>query len=186
MPNRCWNTNDQLYNHYHDYVWGIRVDDDKTLFEFLILEGAQAGLSWITILKRQGNYQKAFDNFDFYKIAAYDDNKVNELMNDVGIIRNRRKIESTITNARSFINIINEYGSFATYLWGYVNNQPLVSHHHNFSEVPVENELSRTISKDLIKRGFKFVGPTIIYSYLQAVGVINDHLESCDFKYQAG
>jgi DNA-3-methyladenine glycosylase I len=183
MVKRCWNVEDELYLHYHDYVWGKRVDDDKTLFEYLTLEGAQAGLSWITILKRQQEYKVAFDNFDYQKIALYDEDKVNDLLTNYNIIKNKRKVLATINNAKCYLEVIKEYGSFAKYLWGYVNNEPIINHYTDYTQVPVTDDLALKISKDLTKRGFKFVGPTIIYSYLQAVGVINDHLEGCDFKY---
>lgn len=183
MTFRCFGNNDELYAYYHDNIWGKPVYDDKTLFEYLILEGAQAGLSWITILKRQKEYQKAFDNFDFYKISEYDENKISELMNNKGIIRNKRKIISTIKNAKCFIKIINKYGSFSNYLWRFVNNKPIINNYKRIEDIPVYDDLALKISKDLRKRGFSFVGPTIIYSYLQAVGVINDHLQQCEFKY---
>lgn len=177
---RCaWVTNDPIYIDYHDNEWGIPVFDDRKLFEMLILEGAQAGLSWITILKRRENYRKAFDHFDFEKVAQYDEGKIQDLLANPGIIRNQRKIRSTVTNAKHFIEIRQTYGSFSNYLWGFVDGNPIINHWKNQTEVPAETELSKRISRDLKKRGFSFVGPTIIYSFLQATGVVNDHLVSC-------
>jgi len=181
--NRCWwCEGDELYEKYHDDIWGKPVHDDCELFEFLILEGAQAGLSWITVLRRKENYKKAFDNFDINTVASYDDEKVEALMQDAGIIRNRLKIKSAIKNAKGVIEIQKEFGSFNEYLWRYVNHQPIINHFETKEEVPAETELSKKISKDLKKRGFSFVGPTIIYAYMQAIGMVNDHLNTCDFK----
>lgn len=177
---RCaWVTSDPIYIDYHDHEWGIPVYDDQNLFEMLILEGAQAGLSWITILKRRENYRKAFDNFDFEKVVMYDEGKIQDLLTNPGIIRNQRKILSTIKNAERFIEIRQTYGSFSNYLWGFVDGKPIINYWKKQSEVPTETELSKKISRDLKKRGFTFVGPTIIYSFLQATGVVNDHLVSC-------
>lgn len=183
MTFRCFGSGDELYAYYHDNIWGKPVYDDTILFEYLILEGAQAGLSWITILRRQKEYNKAFDNFDYYKISKYDEDKVNELMLNTGIIRNKRKILATIKNAKSFIEVREEFGSFSNYLWEFVNHTPIINHHKKSEDIPVYDELAKKVSDDLVKRGFSFVGPTIIYSYLQAVGVINDHLDQCKFKY---
>ncbi|KOA20200.1 DNA-3-methyladenine glycosylase 1 [Clostridium homopropionicum DSM 5847] len=181
--NRCpWCGTDELYVKYHDEEWGVPVHDDKKHFEFLVLESAQAGLSWITVLRKRENYRKAYKNFDAAKIALYDENKINELMQNAGIIRNRRKIEASINNAKGFLNIQKEFGSFDKYIWGFVNNEPIVNHWHDISEVPATSEISDKVSKDLKSRGFKFLGSTIIYAHLQATGVINDHLISC-FKH---
>jgi DNA-3-methyladenine glycosylase I len=178
--NRCpWCKDDELYIKYHDEEWGVPVHDDKKHFEFLVLESAQAGLSWLTILRKRENYRRDYDGFDYNKVAMYDDDKVNELMQDAGIIRNRRKIEASINNAKCFIEIRKEFGSFDKYIWGFVNNEPIVNNWDDFSKVPATTELSDKISKDLKKRGFKFLGSTIIYAQLQATGIINDHLASC-------
>lgn len=181
--NRCpWCGTDELYVKYHDEEWGVPVHDDKKHFEFLVLESAQAGLSWITVLKKRENYRKAYENFDAAKVALYDENKINELIQNPGIIRNRRKIEASINNAKCFLEIQKEFGSFDKYIWKFVNNQPIVNHWHEISEVPATSEISDKVSKDLKARGFKFLGSTIIYAHLQATGVINDHLVSC-FKH---
>lgn len=182
---RCaWVTLDNPnYVQYHDEVWGEPVYDDRLLFEMLILEGAQAGLSWETILNKQANYKKAFDSFDPSLVALYDESKINELMSNAGIVRNKRKIESAIKNANVFLEIQNEFGSFSTYLWSYVNHQPIINHFSSISEVPTSSELSDSLSKDLKKRGMSFVGTTIIYAYLQAIGVVNDHTKDC-FKHK--
>jgi len=177
---RCpWGTVDDLYIRYHDDEWGVPVFDDQKQFEFLVLESAQAGLSWHTILKKRENYRVAYDGFDPEKIAKYDEHKIDELLQNAGIIRNRRKIESSINNARLFLEIQKEYGSFCNYIWGFVNGNPLVNHWKDMSEIPANTELSDLISKDLKKRGFKFLGSTIVYSHLQATGIVNDHLVSC-------
>ncbi len=183
MPRCPWCEKDELYVKYHDQEWGVTVFDDIKLFEFLILESAQAGLSWLTILKRRENYYKAYDKFDPVKVASYNDNKIEELINNPGIIRNKRKIETSITNAKHFIEIQNEFGSFSNYIWGFVNFKPIINTFTTLSEVPAQTSLSQKISNDLKKRGFKFVGPTIIYAYLQAIGIVNDHLQSC-FRYK--
>jgi len=169
----------QLYVDYHDKDWGVPVHDDRLLFEMLILEGAQAGLSWSTILKKRQNYKKAFDNFDFRKVAKYDKKKIESLLKDEGIVRNRLKIESAIRNAKAFIAIVNEYGSFDKYLWGFVDFKPIRNGFKELKDYPVKTELSDKISKDLKSRGMNFVGSTIIYAYLQAVGVVNDHQVGC-------
>jgi len=181
--NRCdWCGNDPLYMKYHDEEWGVPVHADRKHFEFLVLESAQAGLSWITILRKRENYRKAYDDFDFIKVAQYDDEKTNELLQNEGIIRNKLKIAASINNAMMFIKIQEEFGSFDNYIWTFVDNQPLINHWENITAVPATTELSDKVSKDLKKRGFKFLGSTIIYSYLQATGIINDHITSC-FKY---
>ena len=179
---RCGWANHELSIKYHDEEWGKITKDDTVLFEFLILEGAQAGLNWLTILKKREGYRKAFDNFDYKKVAEYTEDKMEQLREDAGIIRNRLKIQSAVTNARCFIEVQNEFGSFYNYLWGFVDGKQVVNSWVQLQDTPVSTELSDRISKDLKKRGFKFVGTTIIYSYLQAVGVINDHLLSCSFR----
>jgi DNA-3-methyladenine glycosylase I len=180
---RCnWCGDDPLYVAYHDKEWGIPVYDDETLFQFLILETFQAGLSWITILRKRENFREALDNFDYKKIAGYDEVKFEELMQNSGIIRNKLKIKATISNASAFMKVQKEFGSFSTYIWQFVNNKPIKNHWNNLSEVPATTALSDKISKDLKKRGFKFVGSTVMYAHMQATGMVNDHLTSC-FKY---
>ena len=180
MDARCsWCHNDPLYIRYHDEQWGIPCHDDRVLFEFLVLEGAQAGLSWITILKRQEGYRKAFCQFDVRQVASMTEQDVVRLMQDTGIIRNRRKIESAINNAKAFINVQQAFGSFSQYLWSFVNHQPIVNHWQTTDEVPATSDISDRLSRDLKKRGFSFVGSTICYAYMQAMGLINDHLVSC-------
>lgn len=182
--NRCpWCGNDELYIKYHDEEWGVPNHDEKRHFEFLILESAQAGLSWITILRKRENYRSAYDGFDPIKIAAYNDNKINELLQNQGIVRNRRKIEASINNAKMFLKVQQEFGSFDSYIWSFVNGTSIVNSWCNIKDVPATTELSDIISKDLKKRGFRFLGSTIIYSYLQAIGIINDHLIDC-FRYK--
>ena len=173
----------EAYIQYHDLEWGVPVTDDKVLFEFLTLEGAQAGLSWSTILNRREGYRLAFSNWEVRKIAAYDEQKVQELMQDPGIIRNQLKIRSTIINAQNFIKVADEYGGFNKYLWSYVNGSPIHHGYKSMDEIPAQTELSDKLSKDLKNRGFKFVGSTIMYAYLQAVGLVNDHTVDC-FRYQ--
>jgi DNA-3-methyladenine glycosylase I len=168
---------------YHDKEWGLPVHDERMHFEFLILEGAQAGLSWITILKRRENYKKAYDNFDPEIVASYGKKKIEKLMNDEGIIRNRRKIESSIKNAKAFLDIQKEYGSFDAYIWTFTNKETICVGYDEMKDMPAKTELSEKVSKDLKKRGFSFVGPTIIYAYLQATGIVNDHIKSC-FRYK--
>lgn len=183
MKQRCgWAGDDPLYQAYHDDEWGVPVRDDRVLFEFLILEGAQAGLSWITILKRREGYRKAFANFDPIKVAQFDEAKIQELLQDKGIIRNKLKVRSAVKNARIFLDIQEELGSFSNYLWGFVDNTPVKNMFQKMSDVPASTGLSDQISKDLKKRGMSFVGSTIIYAYLQSMGVVNDHVISC-FKY---
>ena len=167
---------------YHDTEWGVPSYDDGYIFEMLILEGFQAGLSWNTILQKRENFRKAFDNFDYKKIAKYDEKKLNELMQNEGIIRNKLKINSTVTNAVSFMKIQKEFGSFSDYIWGFTDKKRIINKWKDLSEVPATTELSDKISKDLKKRGFKFIGSTIIYSFLQAIGIIDDHLASCPYK----
>lgn len=173
-----WCQGDELYQEYHDTVWGVPCYDDQELFAKLILDGAQAGLSWITILKKQEGYYRAFKNFDAKKIARFTEKDVERLMQDTGIVRNRRKIESTIGNARAYLEI-QEQGSFSEFLWQFVGGEPIQNNWKTMAEVPTETEESRAMSKALKKAGFKFVGPTICYAFMQAVGMVNDHLVSC-------
>jgi len=178
---RCsWAGTDPLYIKYHDEEWGKPVYDDKILFEFLILEGAQAGLSWITILRRRENYRKAFAGFDVKKVAAFTEADVERLMNDEGIIRNRLKVNGAITNAKLFIGLQKEFGSFSKYMWSFVpSGKPIKNHIEKMGDVPPRTELSDQISKDMKKRGFKFFGTTICYAHMQATGMVNDHLLNC-------
>ncbi|UMB53536.1 DNA-3-methyladenine glycosylase I [Lutibacter sp. A64] len=177
---RCdWCGEDPIYVEYHDKEWGVPVFNDTKLFEFLILETFQAGLSWITVLKKRENFREAFDNFNYKKIATYNDNKFNELLNNKGIIRNKLKIKATISNATCFMEIQKEFGSFSNYIWKFTNGKPLKNTYKTLSEVPATTLLSDIISKDLKKRGFKFVGSTVIYAYMQATGMVNDHITSC-------
>lgn len=179
-PVRCpWCGSDPLYTAYHDEEWGVPVHDDRLLFEFITLEGAQAGLSWLTVLKKRANYRRAFDDFDVRKVARYTPAKIEALMQDAGIVRNRLKIESTVSNAKAFIAVQKEFGSFADYIWGFVDGQPVVNRPRTLKDVPASTALSDRISKDLKKRGFRFVGTTIVYAHLQATGVVNDHLVDC-------
>jgi DNA-3-methyladenine glycosylase I len=180
---RCgWCIGDSLYEAYHDEEWGVPVFDDETLFEFLILETFQAGLSWITVLKKRENFRKAFDNFDYKKIAKYKQPKVEVLLQDAGIIRNKLKVKATITNAQAFMQIQEEFGSFSEYIWGFVDGKPIKNSFKNYKDAPANTSLSDAISKDLKKHGFKFVGSTVIYAHMQATGMVNDHQVSC-FKY---
>ncbi|MCI1965709.1 MAG: DNA-3-methyladenine glycosylase I [Oscillospiraceae bacterium] len=177
---RCgWCESDDLYRAYHDEEWGVPVHSDRKHFEFLVLESAQAGLSWITILRKRGAYRAAFDNFDPEKVSVYGEDKIRELMKDPGIIRNHRKIESAVNNARRFLEVQREFGSFDRYIWGFVGGAPVVGHYESLDQVPSKTPLSEQISRDLKKRGFRFLGPVIVYSYLQATGLVNDHLDSC-------
>lgn len=176
---RCsWATND-LNIPYHDTEWGVPVHDDRTLFEFLILEGAQAGLSWDTILRKRENYRAAFDNFDAEKVARYTDAKCAELLLNEGIIRNRLKVASAVGNAKAFLKVQDEFGSFDSYIWAFVGGEPIVNHLKGLGDVPAKTDISDAISKDLKKRGFNFVGSTIIYAFMQATGMVNDHLITC-------
>jgi len=182
---RCdWCEKNQIYINYHDNEWGVPVHDDAKLFEFLILEGAQAGLSWLTILKRREDYRKAFANFNAEKIAQFSRNDINKLMQDSGIIRNKLKIEAAVNNAKQFLKIQEEFGSFDKYSWQFVANRRIVNAWKTIKNVPSTSKESDTFSKDLKQRGFKFVGSTIIYAHMQAVGMVNDHLVSC-FRYSA-
>lgn len=180
MTNRChWVTKEPLYIQYHDNEWGVPVYDDQKLFEMLCLEGAQAGLSWWTILQKRENYRVAFDNFDAEKIVRYTDEKLQELKENPGIVRNKLKIQSVVTNAQAFLKIKEQYGSFAKYIWSFVDHQPILNYWPSVKEVPVTTEISDAMSKKLKKDGFKFVGSTICYSYMQAVGMVNDHTLQC-------
>ena len=183
MKNRCeWAGNHPLNIEYHDKEWGVPVHNDQLLFEFLILEGHQAGLSWLTILKKRDNYRKAFDNFNPVKIANYNQRKIDELLNNEGIIRNRLKVTAAVQNANSFLKIRKELGSFDKYIWSFVDGKPLINHWKSLKEIPTKIPLSDEISKDLLKREFKFVGSTICYAFMQAVGMVNDHTVDC-FRY---
>lgn len=181
---RCaWAGDTPIYTDYHDNEWGQPVHDDKQLFEMLILETMQAGLSWITVLKKREAYRAAFDGFDPHKIALYNDKKIEELMSNEGIIRNRLKINSAISNAKLFLEIQKNYGSFDKFIWSYVNNTPIIGHWEKIEDLPATTPLSDQISKDLKKMGFKFVGSTIIYAFMQAIGMVNDHFTEC-FVYK--
>lgn len=173
---------DELSTSYHDCEWGVPVHDEKKHFEFLILEGAQAGLSWNTILRRRENYRKAFAGFDPKKVAKFDSQKVSELLNNEGIIRNKLKIEAAIINAKCFLEVQKEFGSFDNYIWQFVKGKPIQNRFESSKSLPAETELSKALSKDLKKRGFKFVGPTIMYAHMQAIGLVNDHSTDC-FRY---
>jgi DNA-3-methyladenine glycosylase I len=181
---RCeWGTVSQLYIDYHDNEWGVPIHDDRTLFEFLILEGAQAGLSWETVLKKRENYRKAFSNFDPVKVSRYSDKKVEALMGNKGIIRNSLKITSAINNAKRFLEVQKEFESFETYIWQFVNGKPITNRFKSIQEIPATTKESDAMSKDLKKRGFTFVGPTICYAHMQATGMVNDHIVGC-FRYK--
>ena len=181
--NRCaWCEKTDLYKEYHDNEWGVPVYEDQKLFEFLILETFQAGLSWLTILNKRENFKVAFDNFDYKKVAKYNDVKFEELVTNTGIIRNKLKIKAAISNAQAFIKIQGEFGSFSKYIWDFVNGKPIKNTFKTLAEVPATTPLSDKISKDLKKRGFKFVGSTVMYAHLQATGMVNDHLVGC-FRY---
>jgi DNA-3-methyladenine glycosylase I len=178
---RCaWSTHDPLYIRYHDEEWGVPLrGDENRLFEFLILEGAQAGLSWITILRKREHYRAAFDNFDPAMVARYDADKIAALMANAGIVRNRLKIESAVQNAQAFLKVQESFGSFEAYIWSFVGGQTIINHWKTLSEVPAETPESKVMSKDLLKRGFRFVGPTICYAFMQACGMVNDHPVDC-------
>lgn len=177
---RCaWCGSDPLYVRYHDEEWGVPVHDDRKLFEFIVLEGAQAGLSWITILRRREGYRRAFADFDPAKVAEFGEGDVQRLLGDEGIIRNRAKVRSTISNAQAFLRVQEEFGSFDNYIWRFVNGEPIVNHFETMGDIPASTDLSDLISKDLKKRGFSFVGTTIVYAHMQATGMVNDHVISC-------
>jgi DNA-3-methyladenine glycosylase I len=180
---RCgWCIGDPLYEDYHDNEWGNPVYDDETLFEFLILETFQAGLSWITVLRKRDNFRQAFDNFDYKKIANYNQGKIDSLLLDAGIIRNKLKIHATITNAKAFMKIQDDFGSFSKYIWAFVDGKPIKNKFKSVKDLPPNTSLSDSISKDLKKRGFKFVGSTVVYAHMQATGMVNDHEVNC-FRY---
>ena len=180
---RCgWCVGNTLYETYHDEEWGVPVYDDNTLFEFLILETFQAGLSWITVLRKRENFRKAFDNFDYKKISNYKQSKIDQLLRDSGIIRNKLKVNATVTNAKAFMKIQDEFGSFSKYIWAFVDGKPIKNEFKNYKDAPANTTLSDTISKDLKNRGFKFVGTTVVYAHMQATGMVNDHEVSC-FRY---
>src|SRR5690554_870719 len=182
---RCnWCEKDDLYREYHDKEWGKPVYDDETIFEFLVLESFQAGLSWYTILKKRENFKRAFDDFNYQKIAEYTDEKAEELMQDSGIIRNRLKILATINNAQRFMEVQKEFGSFSKYIWSFVGGKPLVNSFKSIKEVPATTEISDALSKDLKKRGFKYLGSTVVYAYMQATGMVNDHIVDCICRNQ--
>jgi DNA-3-methyladenine glycosylase I len=177
---RCgWCSSSNLYKKYHDEEWGVPVYDDATLYEFLLLETFQAGLSWITILNKRENFKAAFDHFNYKKIAQYSDDKILDLLQDAGIIRNKLKVYSAVTNAQAFLKIQEEFGSFSQYIWAFVNHTPVNNFPRNLKEVPTTSPISDAISKDLKKRGFKFVGSTVMYAFMQATGMVNDHVENC-------
>ena len=177
---RCaWAGTDPLYQQYHDEEWGMPVHDDRHLFEMLNLEGAQAGLSWITILRKRENYRAAFDNFDVTKMARYDDDKIAALLANPGIVRNKLKVAGFVKNARAFLTIQEEFGSFDTYIWRFVGGQPILNHRLSLRDIPAQTPEAEAMSKDLKKRGFTFVGPTICYAFMQAVGMVNDHTVDC-------
>jgi DNA-3-methyladenine glycosylase I len=183
MKKRCiWPKGDEKYIEYHDKEWGVPVYDDGVLFEMLILEGAQAGLSWITILKRRNAYKKAYDNFDPEKMAKWTDDKIQHLLKDAGIIRNRLKVTAAKQNANAFLAVVKEYGSFKKFIWSFVDNKPKINSWKTHAEIPALTPESEKMSKALKKKGFKFVGPTICYAYMQSVGMVNDHITSC-FRY---
>jgi len=177
---RCaWCEKDDLYRNYHDTEWGVPVYDDQKIFEFLILETFQAGLSWYTVLAKRENFRNAFDNFDYKKVATYSEDKIETLKQDAGIIRNGLKIKAAVTNAIAFMEVQQEFGTFSNYIWGFVNGKPIDNNRKTLKEVPATTEISDTLSKDLKKRGFKFVGSTVVYAHMQATGMVNDHVEEC-------
>ena len=178
-----WPTGDPLLIEYHDKEWGVPLHNDRKLFEFLVLEGFQAGLSWLTVLRKRVNFRKAFDGFDFNKIARYDKRKINSLLKDSGIIRNKLKIESAVVNAKAFIKVRKEFGTFDKYIWSFTGGKPVNNGFRSLKELPARTELSDLISKDLKKRGFKFVGSTIVYAHMQATGMVNDHIKDC-YRYK--
>ncbi len=177
---RCaWCEKDDLYRDYHDNEWGNPVYDDDTIFEFLVLETFQAGLSWYTILKKRENFRKAFDNFDYKKIVKYDEYKIQELLQDEGIIRNQLKVRGTVSNAIAFMKVQEEFGSFSKYIWGFTGEKPIDNQPKVLRDIPATSAISDALSKDLKKRGFKFVGSTVVYAHMQATGMVNDHVETC-------
>ena len=182
--NKCkWALNSINEEHYHDHEWGVPVHEDRLLFEFLVLEGAQAGLSWSTILNKRDNYRRAFDHFDVEKVARYGEAKIEELLNNAGIIRNKLKINAAVSNAQAFIKVQEEFGSFDNYIWGFVDHQPIQNRWQQHQDIPASTHLSDLISRDIKKRGFKFVGSVIVYAHMQATGMVNDHTVDC-FRYE--
>lgn len=175
--------NDDLYNHYHDTEWGVPVHDERQLFEFLTLETFQAGLSWITVLRKRDNFRKAFDNFDYKKVVKYKEDKIQSLLQDAGIIRNQLKIRAAVNNAQMFMKVQEEFGSFDKYIWGFVGGKPIVNKPKTLKDIPATSEISDALSKDLKKRGFKFMGSTVVYAHMQATGMVNDHVVDC-FRYK--
>lgn len=178
-----WHTNDPLMKTYHDTEWGVPLYDDRKIFEFMVLDAFQAGLSWKTILYKRENFRRALDNFEVEKIAQYDENKIQELMNDAGIIRNQAKIRATVKNAQEFLKVQKEFGTFDRYIWQFTGHKTIDNRFKITSEIPAKSPESDAMSKDLMKRGFKFVGSTICYAFMQAAGMVNDHLEGCGYKY---
>ncbi|MDL2141529.1 MULTISPECIES: DNA-3-methyladenine glycosylase I [Flavobacterium] len=177
---RCgWCSSSDLYKKYHDEEWGVAIYDDPSIFEFLILETFQAGLSWITILNKRENFRAAFDHFDYKKIAQYPEEKIESLLQDTGIVRNKLKIRATVSNAQAFLKVQEEFGTFSDYIWKFVNGKPIDNNPKTLKDVPATTPISDEISKDLKKRGFKFVGSTVIYAHMQATGMVNDHVEDC-------
>jgi DNA-3-methyladenine glycosylase I len=180
MPDRCdWSTTDPLYLDYHDVEWGVPLHDDRQLFELLVLEGAQAGLAWITILRKREGYRSSFDGFDAARVAAYDEADVARLLADPGIVRNRAKIRSTIGNARAYLRLAEELGPFDGWAWSFVDGEPIQNAWRSMAEVPAETDASRALSRELRSRGFSFVGPTIVYAFMQSAGLVNDHIVTC-------
>lgn len=181
---RCeWCLGEKIYQQYHDKEWGVPLHSDRKLFEFLILEGAQAGLSWITVLKKRKTYREEFDNFDFNKVALYKEAKIKSLLKNSGIIRNKLKIRATVKNAKAFLEIRKEFGTFNKYIWQFTDGKTIQNSWKSLKEIPAETDISRMMSKDLKKRGFTFVGPTICYAFMQAIGMVNDHVVDC-YRYQ--
>ncbi|MCC7520293.1 MAG: DNA-3-methyladenine glycosylase I [Flavobacteriaceae bacterium] len=184
MPTRCqWVSSDPLYLKYHDEEWGVPVYEDQKLFEFLILETFQAGLSWLTVLRKRENFRAAFADFDFHQVATFDEDKIQELLQNAGIIRNQLKIRAAVSNAHAFLKVREEFGSFSAYIWQFTDGKPVVNHWETIKQVPASTPLSDCISKDLKKRGFKFVGTTVVYAHMQATGMVLDHTTNC-FRYQ--
>ena len=181
---RCqWCVGDPLYEAYHDHEWGVPIHDDQLLFEFLTLETFQAGLSWITILRKRENFRSAFDSFDYRRIAHYNEDKIQDLLQDARIIRNQKKIRATVNNAQRFMEIQKSHGSFSSYIWDFVGNTPVQNSYTKESEIPVTTDIATNLSRDLKKRGFQFVGPTVVYAHMQATGMVNDHKTAC-FRYE--
>ncbi|MBD3169541.1 MAG: DNA-3-methyladenine glycosylase I [candidate division Zixibacteria bacterium] len=184
MIKKCdWCVGNPLMEHYHDTEWGVPLHDDRKLFEFLVLDAMQAGLSWQTVLNKRENFRKAFDNYDIEKIARYRQPKIEKLLQDKGIIRNKMKVNSAVTNAKAFLKVVDEFGSFDEFIWGFVDGKPIVNKWKTMREIPAESEESHRMSKELKRRGFSFAGPTICYAFMQAAGMVNDHIVSC-FRYR--